>query len=200
MYDKEKDLIDAYIRGSVSRRGMIRGLGALGLSTAAGSILLNASATRALAADFDWKAHAGKTVKLLLNKRLLLLNLVAQLPQMSKYRHLLGKMSLSDWMKLKRLNTIEIKGWVLRYILASSAATPPQLTYQRQQLRAPLTPHSPLQNIQPRMNLLAWQTPIVSPKLLLQNMICIHLGSQRLMKLLSIAGRWKRLRLPLMNV
>jgi multiple sugar transport system substrate-binding protein len=68
MYDKEKDLIDAYIRGSVSRRGMIKGLGALGLTTAASSILLNASATRALAADFDWKAHSGKTVKLLLNK------------------------------------------------------------------------------------------------------------------------------------
>lgn len=60
MYEKEKDLIDAYIRGSVNRRGMIKGLGALGLSTAAASVLLNASATRALAADFDWKAHAAR--------------------------------------------------------------------------------------------------------------------------------------------
>ena len=68
MYDKEKGLIDAYIRGQMSRRSLIKGLGALGLSTAAAGVLLNASATRALAADFDWQKHKGTGIKLLLNK------------------------------------------------------------------------------------------------------------------------------------
>jgi len=68
MFDKEKDLIDAYLRGSMSRRSLLRGLGALGMTTATASVLVNAAATRALAADFDWKKHAGTGVKLLLNK------------------------------------------------------------------------------------------------------------------------------------
>lgn len=68
MYEKENDLIDAFRRGQLSRRGLIRGLGALGLSVGAAGVLLNAAATRALAADFDWKKHAGTGVKLLLNK------------------------------------------------------------------------------------------------------------------------------------
>lgn len=69
MYEKEKSLIDAYMRGSISRRGLIKRLGALGLTTAAAGVLVNAAATRALAANgFDWKKHAGATVKLLLNK------------------------------------------------------------------------------------------------------------------------------------
>ena len=68
MYDKEKDLIDAYVRGQMSRRSLLRGLTALGMSTAAASVFVNAAATRALAADFDWKAHAGKSIKVLLNK------------------------------------------------------------------------------------------------------------------------------------
>jgi len=68
MYDKEKDLIQAYRRGQMSRRSLIRGLAAMGMSAATASVLVNASATKALAADFDWKAHSGKSVKLLLNK------------------------------------------------------------------------------------------------------------------------------------
>ena len=69
MYDKEKKLIDAYIRGSVSRRSMIRGLGAMGITAATASVLVNAAATRALAQNgFDWKKHSGTTVKMLLNK------------------------------------------------------------------------------------------------------------------------------------
>lgn len=68
MYEKEKDLIDAFLRGQMSRRSLIRGLGALGMTTATASVLLNASATRALAQDFDWKQHQGKSLKLLLNK------------------------------------------------------------------------------------------------------------------------------------
>ncbi|MCV2865101.1 ABC transporter substrate-binding protein [Albidovulum sediminicola] len=52
----------------MSRRSLIRGLGSLGVTAATAGTLLNLGATRALAADFDWKKHSGTTVKLLLNK------------------------------------------------------------------------------------------------------------------------------------
>jgi multiple sugar transport system substrate-binding protein len=68
MHEREKDLIGAFLRGQVDRRGLIKGLGALGLTAGAAGTLLNLGQTRALAADFDWQAHKGKTIKLLLNK------------------------------------------------------------------------------------------------------------------------------------
>lgn len=68
MYDKEKGLIDAFIRGTISRRGLIKSLGSMGVSAATAGVLVNLAATRALAADFDWMKHKGTTVKLLLNK------------------------------------------------------------------------------------------------------------------------------------
>ncbi|MFC6489386.1 ABC transporter substrate-binding protein [Nitratireductor sp. GCM10026969] len=68
MYEKEKDLVGAFLRGQVDRRGLIKGLGAMGVTAATAGTLLNMAQTRALAQDFDWKAHQGKTVKLLLNK------------------------------------------------------------------------------------------------------------------------------------
>ncbi|TGS65862.1 extracellular solute-binding protein [Mesorhizobium sp. M3A.F.Ca.ET.174.01.1.1] len=68
MHEKEKDLIDAFLREQVDRRGLIKGLGAMGLAAGTAGILLNLGQTRALAADFDWQAHKGKTIKLLLNK------------------------------------------------------------------------------------------------------------------------------------
>lgn len=68
MYEKEKGLIDAYRRGSMSRRSLLQALGALGMTTATASVLVNAAATKALAADFDWKKHSGTGIKLLLNK------------------------------------------------------------------------------------------------------------------------------------
>ena len=69
MYDKENKLIDSYTAGKMSRRELFKGLGALGLSTSAAAVLVNASATRALAQNgFDWKAHEGTTVRLLLNQ------------------------------------------------------------------------------------------------------------------------------------
>ncbi len=69
MYDKEKKLIDAYMRGTVSRRSLIKGLGAMGVTAATAGVLVNAAATQALAQNgFDWKKHSGTTVKLLLNK------------------------------------------------------------------------------------------------------------------------------------
>ncbi len=68
MYEKEKDLVGAFLRGQVDRRGLIKGLGAMGLSAGTAGVLLNMGATNALAADFDWMAHKGKKLKLLLNK------------------------------------------------------------------------------------------------------------------------------------
>jgi multiple sugar transport system substrate-binding protein len=68
MFEKEKDLVEAYVRGRVSRRGMLRGLAAMGVSAAAADAMIGMATNRALAADFDWKRHAGTTVKLLLNK------------------------------------------------------------------------------------------------------------------------------------
>ncbi|MEM7527830.1 MAG: extracellular solute-binding protein [Pseudomonadota bacterium] len=68
MYEKEKDLIRAWQRGQMSRRSLVRGLGALGMTAAGAGTLVNMMQTQALAADFDWKQHAGKSLKLLLNK------------------------------------------------------------------------------------------------------------------------------------
>ncbi len=68
MYRKEKDLVGAYLRGQMSRRSLIRGLGALGVTAATAGTLVNMLASEALAADFDWKKHSGKSLKLLLNK------------------------------------------------------------------------------------------------------------------------------------
>ena len=68
MYEKEKDLIDAFRRGQMSRRSLIRGLAALGVSAGTAGVLVNMVSTQAMAADFDWKKHAGTGVKLLLNK------------------------------------------------------------------------------------------------------------------------------------
>ncbi|MEP2027642.1 MAG: extracellular solute-binding protein [Paracoccaceae bacterium] len=69
MYDKENKLINAYMRGTVSRRSLIKGLGSMGITAATAGVLVNAAATRALAQNgFDWKKHSGTTVKLLLNK------------------------------------------------------------------------------------------------------------------------------------
>ncbi|MBC6439527.1 MAG: extracellular solute-binding protein [Rhodospirillales bacterium] len=68
MHDKGKDLIRAYMRGQMSRRSLLRGLASMGVTAGTASVLVNAAATQALAADFDWKAHSGKSIKLLLNK------------------------------------------------------------------------------------------------------------------------------------
>ncbi|MEM7299720.1 MAG: extracellular solute-binding protein [Pseudomonadota bacterium] len=68
MYEKEKALIDAFVKGKMSRRSLIKGLGTMGVTAATAGTLVNMAQTNALAADFDWKKHSGKTVKLLLNK------------------------------------------------------------------------------------------------------------------------------------
>ncbi|MEO0861965.1 MAG: extracellular solute-binding protein [Pseudomonadota bacterium] len=69
MYDKEKKLVQSYMNGSISRRGMLRGLASMGVTAATASVLVNAAATQALAQNgFDWQKYSGTTVKLLLNQ------------------------------------------------------------------------------------------------------------------------------------
>ena len=68
MHEKERDLIGAFLRGQMDRRSLLKGLGAAGMTAASAGTLYNLMSTRALAADFDWKAHSGKSIKLLLNK------------------------------------------------------------------------------------------------------------------------------------
>lgn len=68
MYEKEKDLIDAFVRKQLDRRELLKRLGMMGVATGLGGTLLGMAQSRALAADFDWQAHKGKKLKLLLNK------------------------------------------------------------------------------------------------------------------------------------
>jgi multiple sugar transport system substrate-binding protein len=80
MYDKEKDAIGAFLRGEMDRRALIRRLGGLGLTAASAGTLYNMMASDALAADFDWQKHKGKSVKLLLNKHPYTDAMIANLP------------------------------------------------------------------------------------------------------------------------
>ena len=68
MTTKQKDTIDRFLKGGMSRREMIERLGRMGLGAAAGAYVLNQGMTEALAQEFNWKAHEGKTINLLLNK------------------------------------------------------------------------------------------------------------------------------------
>jgi len=68
MYSKEKDLIKAYLSGQMSRRTLLKSLGALGVGAATGGTLMSMMSSQALAADFDWMKHKGTGIKLLLNK------------------------------------------------------------------------------------------------------------------------------------
>ena len=68
MYEKAKDAIDVCLKKGMSRRELGRRLGVLGLTAASANVLMNMASSRALAADFDWMQHKGKTVTLLLNK------------------------------------------------------------------------------------------------------------------------------------
>lgn len=68
MYEKEKGLFDAFVAGKLSRRELLAASAKLGISAAAGGMLLTGAQSRAMAADFDWKAFKGTKLKLLLNK------------------------------------------------------------------------------------------------------------------------------------
>jgi multiple sugar transport system substrate-binding protein len=68
MHEKSKELAQAFVQGRTSRRELIKGFVALGVTATTADVLVNAAMTEALAADFDWKKNAGKTINLLLNK------------------------------------------------------------------------------------------------------------------------------------
>lgn len=68
MFKKENELAQQFLNGKISRRELIKRFGALGLTASSAGVLMNMHATQALAADFDWKKHSGKKIKLLLNK------------------------------------------------------------------------------------------------------------------------------------
>jgi multiple sugar transport system substrate-binding protein len=68
MYEKANDLFSAFVAGRVGRRELLKGMAALGLTAATANTLLAAASTKALAADYDWQAHKGTALKLLLNK------------------------------------------------------------------------------------------------------------------------------------
>src|SRR5689334_1648938 len=80
MERKMKELADLYQARQIGRRELMRRAGRLGLSAAAASVLFNRVTTRALAADFDWKASKGKTLSLLLNKHPYADAMIADLP------------------------------------------------------------------------------------------------------------------------
>jgi multiple sugar transport system substrate-binding protein len=68
MYDKAKDLVDAYMRRQLGRRELVKRMGLLGVGAVAANTLLGRATTRALAADFDWQKHKGTKLNLLMNK------------------------------------------------------------------------------------------------------------------------------------
>jgi multiple sugar transport system substrate-binding protein len=68
MHEKARDLADLFVKRQIGRRELMRRMGQLGVAAAGVNFLLNEAATQALAADFDWQQHKGKTLTLLLNK------------------------------------------------------------------------------------------------------------------------------------
>jgi multiple sugar transport system substrate-binding protein len=80
MHDKERDLIAAYVGKKIGRRELMRRMGQLGIGALAANSLLAHATGKAMAADFDWKKHQGKTVTLLLNKHPYADAMIADLP------------------------------------------------------------------------------------------------------------------------
>jgi multiple sugar transport system substrate-binding protein len=80
MSNKDQDFFEAFKAGRLSRRELMSGAGKLGITAASANFMLNAAATRALAADFDWKKFNGSKVHLLLNKHPYADAMIADLP------------------------------------------------------------------------------------------------------------------------
>src|SRR5437763_14346943 len=68
MTNKAKDFFEAFKAGKMSRRELMEGAGKLGITAATANFMLNAAATDAMAADFDWMKFKGTKLHLLLNK------------------------------------------------------------------------------------------------------------------------------------
>ena len=80
MYEKARELAERFVKKQIGRRELMQGMGKLGIAAATANILMNEASTQALAADFDWQKHKGKTVTLLVNKHPYLDAMVANLP------------------------------------------------------------------------------------------------------------------------
>ena len=68
MNERARDLCDAFVRRGIGRRELMRRMAALGLAAGAVDLFVNDAQTRAMAADYDWMAHKGTTIKVLLDK------------------------------------------------------------------------------------------------------------------------------------
>jgi len=68
MFDRETNLFDSYAAKRISRRDLLDGAAKLGVAGLAANAAFTSSVSQVMAADFNWKGQAGKTVKLLLNK------------------------------------------------------------------------------------------------------------------------------------
>ena len=68
MHDKARDLIDAYLRNQMGRRELVKRIGLLGIGAATAGKLMAFASSRAMASDFDWRAHEGTTLRLLMNQ------------------------------------------------------------------------------------------------------------------------------------
>src|SRR5215207_7935512 len=68
MYEKEKDLVSAFVRRKMNRRELIDRMAKLGLGAAAANALLIRATNSAFSQNYDWMQHKGTSLKLLLNK------------------------------------------------------------------------------------------------------------------------------------
>jgi multiple sugar transport system substrate-binding protein len=68
MYEKEKDLVSAFVKRKMSRRELIDRMAKLGVGAAAANALLIRATSSAFAQNYDWMQHKGTRLKLLLNK------------------------------------------------------------------------------------------------------------------------------------
>ncbi len=68
MTDKTRDLFERFAAKQMSRRELLEKATKLGIAAGTANLMLNMASSNALAADFNWKAHSGTALKLLLNK------------------------------------------------------------------------------------------------------------------------------------
>lgn len=80
MKETIKDIARDFLAGQTDRRGFAKRMAALGVGAATANFALGSLATEALAADFNWQAHKGKTLRLLLNKHPYADAMIADLP------------------------------------------------------------------------------------------------------------------------
>ena len=77
---KAEDVARCFLAGKMGRRAFLTRMSRLGVSVAAASGVLSSVANNAMAADFDWKKHKGKTIRVLLPKHPYATHLTANIP------------------------------------------------------------------------------------------------------------------------